>query len=206
MLVRMHYPFGGTSMPRQFLFTCLLSLIIAMPVRAMSVLPLYLDEIVNDAAIAFQGKSLENHSERDLQTGSIVTYSTFEVQEILKGEVGATHTIKQIGGKLAGETHQTTGVPTFTVGENYVLFLYGVSAAGFSSPVGLDQGKFTIIPVSTGFHVTNGRDFKEMTLGISADLVPPSAQIKMQRASGPINRLDLDEFKQLVRQKRDAAK
>jgi len=69
----------------------------------MSVLPLYLDEIVNDAAIAFQGKSIENHSERDPQTNSIVTYSTFEVQEVLKGEVGAMHTIKQIGGKIQGE-------------------------------------------------------------------------------------------------------
>ncbi|CAH1904808.1 conserved hypothetical protein [Candidatus Nitrotoga sp. HW29] len=193
-------------MPRQFLFTCLLSLVIVMPARAMSVLPLYLDEIINDAAIAFQGKSLENHSERDLQTGLIVTYSTFEVQEILKGEVGATHTIKQIGGKLKGETYQTTGVPTFTVGESYVLFFYGVSAAGFSSPVGLDQGKFTIIPASTGFHVTNGRDFKEMTLGIPDRLMPPSALIKMRQVPGSINRLDLDEFKQLVRQKRDADK
>jgi hypothetical protein len=202
----MLYPFGGISMPRQFLFTCLLSLIISMPAHAMSVLPLYLDEIINDAAIAFQGKSLENHSERDLQTGSIVTYSTFEVQEILKGEVGATHTIKQIGGKLEGETHRTTGVPTFTVGESYVLFLYGVSAAGFSSPVGLEQGKFNIIPVSTGFHVTNGRDFKEMTLGIPDHLVPPSALTKMRQAPGLIKRLDLDEFKQLVRQQRGADK
>lgn len=193
-------------MPRQFLFTCLLSLVIAMPAHAMSVLPLYLDEIINDAALVFQGKSIENHSERDKQTGSIVTYSTFEVQDVLKGEVGSTHTIKQIGGKLEGETHQTTGVPTFTVGESYVLFLYGVSAAGFSSPVGLEQGKFNIIPVSTGFHVTNGRDFKEMTLGISDNLVPSSAKIKMRQAPGPINRLDLGEFKQLVRQKRDAAK
>jgi hypothetical protein len=193
-------------MLRQFLFTCLLSLIFAMPAHAMSVLPLYLDEIINDAAIAFQGKSLENHSERDLQTGSIVTYSTFEVQEVLKGEVGAKHTIKQIGGKLEGETHRTTGVPTFTVGESYVLFLYGVSAAGFSSPVGLEQGKFNIIPVSTGFHVTNGRDFKEMTLGIPANLVPPSALTKMRQAPGSIKRLDLDEFKQLVRQQRGAGK
>lgn len=193
-------------MLKQFLFACVLSLVITMPAHAMSVLPLYLDEIINDAVIAFQGKSLENHSERDLQTGSIVTYSTFEVQEVLKGEVGATHTIKQIGGKLEGEIHRTTGVPTFTVGESYVLFLYGVSAAGFSSPVGLDQGKFNIIPVSKGFHVTNGRDFKEMTLGISADLIPQSAQLKMRQAHGPMNRLDLDEFKQLVRQKRDAAK
>ena len=193
-------------MPRQLLFACLISLLIALPARAMSVLPLYLDEIVNDAAIAFQGKSLESHSERDPQTGSIVTYSTFEVQEVLKGEVGATHTIKQIGGKLQGEVNQTTGVPTFTVGESYILFLYGVSASGFSSPVGLGQGKFNIIPVSAGFHVTNGRDFKEMTLGIPNHLVPPSALIKMRQTPGPVKRLDLDEFKQLVRQQRGTAK
>lgn len=193
-------------MPKQLFFACLISFIIALPARAMSVLPLYLDEIVNDAAIAFQGKSLENHSERDSQTNSIVTYSTFEVQEVLKGEVGAIHTIKQIGGKLQGEINQTTGVPTFTVGESYILFLYGVSASGFSSPVGLGQGKFNIIPVPTGFHVTNGRDFKEMTLGIPAYLMPPSALVKMRQAPGPIKRLDLDEFKQLVRQQRGAAK
>lgn len=193
-------------MSRQFLFACFISLIIALPARAMSVLPLYLDEIVNDAAIAFQGKSLENHSERDPQTNSIVTYSTFEVQEVLKGEVGATHTIKQIGGKLQGEINQTTGVPTFTVGESYVLFLYGVSASGFSSPVGLGQGKFNIIPVSTGFHVTNGRDFKEMTLGTPTSLLPLSVLNKLRQAPGPVKRLDLDEFKQLVRQQRGAHK
>ena len=193
-------------MLRQFLFACLVGFVISLPARAMSVLPLYLDEIVNDAAIAFQGKSIENHSERDPQTNSIVTYSTFEVQEVLKGEVGATHTIKQIGGKLQGEINQTTGVPTFTVGESYVLFLYGVSKSGFSSPVGLGQGKFNIIPVTTGFHVTNGRDFKEMTLGIPTHVVPPSAQIKMQQTPGPVKRLDLDEFKQLVRQQMGAVK
>ncbi|MBK8568731.1 MAG: hypothetical protein IPN81_01425 [Nitrosomonadales bacterium] len=131
-------------MLKKFLFAYLLSLIIALPARAMSVLPLYMDEIVNDAAIAFQGKALEGHSERDPQTGSIVTYSTFEVQEVLKGEVGATHTIKQIGGKIQEGINQITGVPTFTVGESYILFLYGVSASGFSSPVGLEQGNLIL--------------------------------------------------------------
>ena len=193
-------------MLRQFLCAYLLSLAIALPVNAMSVLPLYMDEIVTDAAIAFQGKSLKSHSELDPQTGSIVTYSTFEVQEVLKGEVGVTHTIKQIGGKIQGEINQVTGVPTFTVGESYILFLYGVSVSGFSSPVGLGQGKFNIIPVSKGFHVTNGRDFKEMTLGIPDHLVPPSALTKMRQAPGPIKRLDLDEFKQLVRQQMGVAK
>ena len=187
-------------MPRQLLFTCLISLVIALPARAMSVLPLYLDEIVNDAAIAFQGKSIENHSELDPQTNAIVTFSTFEVQEVLKGEVGATHTIKQIGGELQGKINQITGIPTFKVGESYVLFLYGVSASGFSSPVGLGQGKFNIISVPTGFDVTNGRDFKEMTLGFPTSLVTLPALSRMQKAPGPVKRLDLEEFKRLVRQ------
>ena len=172
----------------------------------MSVLPLYLDEIINDAAIAFQGKSLENHSERDPQTNLIVTYSTFEVQEVLKGKVGATHTIKQIGGQVQGETNQTMGVPTFIVGESYILFLYGVSVSGFSSPVGLEQGKFNVIPGLAGAHVTNGRDFKEMTLGTPTHLVPTPALIKMRQAPGSTKQFNLDEFKQLVRQQAGAAK
>jgi hypothetical protein len=193
-------------MLRQFIFVCLISLISTLPAHAMSVLPLYLDEIINDAAIAFQGKSLENHSERDSQTNLIVTYSTFEVQEVLKGKVGATHTIKQIGGKVQGETNQTMGVPTFIVGESYILFLYGVSVSGFSSPVGLEQGKFNVIPGLTGAHVTNGRDFKEMTLGTPTHLVPTPALIKMRQAPGSTKQFNLDEFKQLVRQQAGAAK
>lgn len=194
-------------MLKQFHLVCFIGfMMISLPVRAMSVLPLYLDEIVNDAAIVFQGKSIRNYSEHDQQINSVVTYHTFEVQEVLKGEVGATHTIKQIGGNLVGKIYQVSGVPSFTVGESYVLFIYGVSAAGFSSPVGLGQGKFDIFHESTGFQVANGRDFKEMTLGIQAHVIPPSVQIKMQQAQGPVKRLDLDEFKQLVRRQMGAIK
>jgi hypothetical protein len=194
-------------MLRQFHLACFIGfMMISLPVRAMSVLPLYLDEIVNDAAIVFQGKSIRNYSEHDQQINSVVTYHTFEVQEVLKGEVGATHTIKQIGGNLEGKIYQVSGVPTFIVGESYVLFVYEVSAAGFSSPVGLGQGKFNILHESTGLQVANGRDFREMTLGIPAHVIPPSVQIKMQQAHGPVKRLDLDEFKQLVRRQMGATK
>jgi hypothetical protein len=84
--------------------------------------------------------------ERDPQTNLVVTYTTFAVEDVLKGTVPATHTIKQIGGNLAAEgtTLRVEGIPTFVVGQNYVVFLAGVSSAGFSSPIGLGQGRFSV--------------------------------------------------------------
>lgn len=198
--------FRGTSMLRQFLYTCFFSYLIALPAQAMSVLPMYLDEIVNYSAIAFQGKVLENHSEREFKTGSIVTYTTFEVQDVLKGEVGAVHTIKQIGGSLPGEIHQALLVPTFKVGQGYIVFLAGISDAGFSSPIGLDQGKFDIVKDSKGINVSNGRDFKEMTLGIVNITKPSSVQSKIWQTPGPVKWLDINELKELVREQTGASK
>ena len=42
------------------------------------------------------------------------------------------------------------GVPTFHVGEEVVLFLYGESELGLSSPVGLGQGKFEVVETKEG--------------------------------------------------------
>ena len=195
-------------MQRRLFLACLFGLLISLPVRAVSVLPLYLDEIIADAAIVFQGKCIDNRTEREANTNFVVTYTTFEVHDVLKGQVGATHVIKQIGGHLPGETmsFDAKGIPSFTVGENYVVFLAGISAAGFSSPIGLEQGKFSVVSGPAGLQVTNGRDFKEMTAGIPAQHVPQAAMMKMQQSAGPVRHLGLDDFKQLVRQRAGNAK
>ena len=198
-------------MLNRLLFTCLLCFMSVLPARATSVLPLYLDQIIDAAAIAFHGSCINNRVERDTQTGLIVTYTTFQVRDVLKGRVAPAHTIKQIGGRLPGaagsiEVRQIEGVPQFEVGESYVVFLYGVSSAGFSSPVGLGQGKFDVLPGPAGPQVTNGRDFKEMTANRPALLLPQSAQTKLDQAPGQVDRLGLDEFKQFVRQHAAVAK
>jgi len=195
----------------RILFTCLLCFMGVLPARATSVLPLYLDQIIDGAAIAFHGSCIGNRVERDTQTGMIATYTTFQVQDVLKGQVAPVHTIKQIGGRLPGaagsiEVRRIEGVPQFEVGESYVVFLYGASSAGFSSPVGLGQGKFDVLPGPAGPQVTNGRDFKEMTANRPALLLPQSAQTKLDQAQGQVDRLGLDEFKQFVRQHAAVAK
>lgn len=192
-------------MIKRILISALLALSIALPAQAMSVIPLDLNDIVANATTAFQGRCTANRTERDAQTGLIVTYTTFEVQETLKGQVGVTHTIKQIGGELAGNQGQVKisrveGVPTFKVGETYVIFLYGVSTAGFSSPVGLSQGKFNVQSGPSGLEVGNGRDFREMSARIPVQQIPAGAQIRLQQTPGPVDKMNLDDFKQLVRQ------
>jgi hypothetical protein len=190
-----------TALAAPFFTALLACLALALPARATTVLPLYLDEIVQKAAVAFQGTCTANRTERDPQTGMIVTYTTFQVDDALKGGVGSTYTIKQIGGELPGEAiqYKVQGVPKFNVGQGYVVFLPAASSAGFSSPVGLSQGRFLVEPDPAGPQVSNGRDFREMTARIPADQLPPAAKAKIGQAPGPVRRMGLDEFKQLVR-------
>jgi len=99
-------------------------------------------------------------------------------------------------GQLA---YRVAGVPTFTVGEEYVVFLAGVSSAGFSSPIGLGQGRFTVQQLPSGEMVTNGRDFREMTAGPAAVLLPAAVAKAIAEARAPVRNLGLDDFKQMVR-------
>jgi hypothetical protein len=188
-------------MLKQLLVACLLGLALAGPAGAASVRPLLLDEIIDTATVAFQGTCIDNRTERETQTNLVVTYTTFAVKDVLKGAVQATHVIKQIGGKMpAGElSFRVDGVPTFVVGEDYVVLLAGVSAAGFSSPIGLAQGKFTVQQDASGQRVSNGRDFREMTAGMPSAVLPEATARVLGAATAPVRDLGLDEFKQLVR-------
>ena len=158
---------------RSYIVAFALALCAALPARAASVLPLYLEDLAAQSTTVFQGQAIENRTVRDAATGLVVTYTTFEVTDVLKGTAGKTLEIKQIGGTLSGEAiqYKVLGVPTFTVGEEYFVFLAGVSSAGFSSPIGLSQGRFKVDTTSGAKRVSNGR----------------------------LKEVDLDEFKQVVR-------
>lgn len=174
-------------------FFCVLGLALTLPARAVSVLPLSLDQMIDTAATAFEGTCTANRVERDAATNLIVTHTTFLVKEVLKGAVSDMHTIKQIGGELAeaGLGYRVSGVPSFAVGQDYVVLLAGVSAAGFSSPIGLAQGRFTVRQTGSGPKVSNGRNFREMTVRMPSAVLPGG--------NADVGQLDLEDFKQLVR-------
>ena len=169
---------------------------------ATSVLPISLQRMATTADIIFHGRAINNEIKHDQASGRVATFTTFEVIEIIKGDVGANHTIKQIGGELPGSNVRQLihGVPQFSVGREYVVFLPKVSSLGFASPIGLSQGKFNIQKLNGETIVSNGR-----ALGAQASATPaqvladtPSAIVSKQPDERPA-RVQLTDFMQTVR-------
>lgn len=191
-------------MNRKLFLTCLVALACLfmawLPARAASVIPLYLEELVEHSAVVFEGRCVANRVERDALTNLVVTYTTFEVKDTLKGSVESTHVIKQVGGTLpeANLNYNVEGIPSFTPGEDYVVFLAGVSSVGFSSPIGLAQGRFSVRGEGQERRVANGRDFKDMAARI-ADRLPPAAAARLRESEGPVRDIALDDLKHVVR-------
>ena len=128
-------------------FSMALLFVLSLPEQgaAMRVKLLTLEQIVERAETIFVGRCLTSTAQDDPETGKTVTIIKFEVVEALKGNLGATHTLKQYGGMREHRLHRIAGIPTYTPGEEVILFLYAESEYGLTVPVGMSQGKFTFI-------------------------------------------------------------
>jgi hypothetical protein len=131
----------------------LLALIVCVcvsPVEATRVRPVNLEEMTQRADRIFSGQCVDVRVVEDAELGSQVTEVTFEVDQAVKGPVGDTVTIKLHGGPAGGSGDDVVGQPRFEPGEEVILFLYGESSSGFTAPVGLGQGKFTVVEDKQG--------------------------------------------------------
>jgi hypothetical protein len=126
---------------------------------ATSVLPISLQRMATAADLIFHGRAISNQVRLDEASGRVATFTTFEIIDVVKGEAGPTHTIKQIGGQLPGSKIRQVihGVPRFNAGEEYVIFLPKASSLGFASPIGLSQGRFSVIKQNSESVVSNRR-------------------------------------------------
>jgi hypothetical protein len=126
----------------------MLAVLLALATRAgaTTVLPLDLAALTDAADRVFMGKVVAMRSGRDGH-GLPVTWTTFRVEESLKGALPETLEIKQIGTEAPladGAIYRVPALPRYQVGDEVILFLHPDSAAGFTSPVGLGQGRFRI--------------------------------------------------------------
>jgi hypothetical protein len=88
----------------------------------------------------------------DVETANVggarltVTRYTFQVGEHLKGRGGSVVTFRQLGLPSGGARDLATlvGVPRYTPGAEYVLFLLPESGAGLTSPAGAAAGAFVV--------------------------------------------------------------
>jgi hypothetical protein len=85
------------------------------------------------------------------ETGRLVTYTTFRVEQTMKGAILGELTIKQLGGRANGLSTYIPHMRYFTAGERVIVMLHPASSLGFTSPVGLWQA---VWPVDRDGNVT----------------------------------------------------
>ena len=172
-----------------------------LPASATSLLPVSPQRMAAVAEHIFHGRVIDNTVELDPVSGRVATFTTFRVLEAIKGDIGETHTIKQIGGQLPGSRVRLVihGVPQFETNAEYVVFMPAPSSLGFASPIGLSQGKFDIQRLDGNAVITNRRGFTAPARGTPKPAVEiPTAAI----ATEPRQRtgsLPLAEFLKNVR-------
>lgn len=146
--VRLREPGSGMPFRPGLAFTLLAAiLLVAGPASASQVLPINLEEMALRAATIFAGRCVDVRVEEDPADGRITTLVTFAVRRSVKGEARGKVTIRMLGEQTESPDRgrRIEGIPAFRKGEEVVLFLYGESRSGLTSPVGFGQGKFTVM-------------------------------------------------------------
>ena len=113
--------------------------------QATTVIAPNFDELVDQAQLIFQGTVTETQSQWAGEGGNrrIVTYVTFKVDEAIKGEPGATYTLRMLGGTVDGQTMEVTDAPKFKVGDRDIVFVEN-NGSQFIPLVGIMHGRFKV--------------------------------------------------------------
>ena len=121
-----------------------------------------LEDITSSAQHIFAGRCAGSESRYDAETGREVVFVKFTVTQMIKGE-----DVDEITFKMSKVAVDIGNAPTFTGGDEVILFLYERSSLGFTSPVGLAQGTFSVLSSSTGEKVVvNGNNNSNLFQGI----------------------------------------
>jgi hypothetical protein len=115
---------------------------------AMTALPVTLPDLSSSAARVFRGVCLSSEVGATEFAGARIatTTYTFEVREYLKGGGGKTVTFRQVGTPSGGprDLGRAAGLPVYTPGLEYVIFLLPESKARLTSPAGASRGAFLV--------------------------------------------------------------
>jgi len=127
-------------------------------VFATTVLQVDMDFLLNEAMLIFEGEVVSSEAKWNYDKTSITTFTTFRVDEVIKGEIQySTLTLEFLGGTV-GETGLHVSAMVYPpVGENGIYFIENPGIQLVNPLVGWGQGHFRIQKDSNGM----GRVFTE---------------------------------------------
>lgn len=121
------------------------ALLTAAAVHATTVIPPTFDELVGQAETIFEGTVTDVQSQWAGEGGQrhIVTFVTFKVNDVLKGEPGESYTIRMLGGTIGDTTMEVTDTPKFKQGDRDIVFVEN-NGRQFVPLVGIMHGRFRV--------------------------------------------------------------
>lgn len=163
-----------------------LTLTVFHPAPAQRTIRMNIERMVSDAAMIVHGTVAKVESAVDPQTNLLATIVTIDVLENIYGADQTSVTLKMVGGRTLRRTLRFADMPAFTVGEEVFSLFYRPSKYGFTSPVGMGQGKFTVrTDASTGKKlVRNAVNNARLFSGMKTNAAPAAASLAKTAAGG----------------------
>ncbi|NUN68391.1 MAG: hypothetical protein HUU02_01610 [Bacteroidetes bacterium] len=156
-----------------------------------------IERIVSDAAIIVRGTVVKVESATDPVTNILSTFVTIQVQQNLYGAPESMITLKMIGGSNSKRTLRFSEMPRYTAGQEIIGLFFAPSKSGFTSPVGMGQGTFTVVKdaASDAPVVRIGADHPQLFAGIKLT----KTLARSSWLNGGMQTIDADEFTQTLR-------
>jgi hypothetical protein len=167
--------------------------------RGAITVPRNLSQLIARAATVVQGRvsyAREESHPRYHNLHSIVV--TVLVEDVWKGAAGKSLTFRQ----FIWDPRDSADRAGYREGEELVLFLSHQTSAGFTSPVGLEQGRFRVLRDSAGATVVvNGANNNGLFDGMQEIATAAQFSPRARRAMAPkqLGPVPLDVLKELVR-------
>src|ERR1051326_198641 len=125
-----------------------LAVVLAIPAQATLMRAMPFDDKVEHAASIVLGKCVATHSQWDSEHRFILTYSTFQIEDTMKGASAAQVTIVTPGGTVGKLQQDTIGVPSFREGEENIVFTKATNLG--PTVLYFDQGTYDVNPDEHG--------------------------------------------------------
>jgi len=146
-------------------------ILLVSPLEATTILGMNIDEVAQGAELIFEGKVVE-HNVRENASGMIVTYVTFRIEELIKGEYDEPLLeLKFTGGRLGRQIMEISGLRIPSPNEEGIYFVESVNRNLVNPLLGWSQGHYLIYEQSGERRVSTVND-RPVTDVLSTQSVP----------------------------------
>lgn len=142
-----------------------------------------LDQMADESQTVVHGRVVASRAEWNSAHTSIVTVYTVKADRYLKGALGATFELTQLGGQVGNLAMQAPGAPHFRVGEEVVLFVWTDGVERRHQAIGFEQGVFRVRTDSSGVKSVN----RNVPAARSGEFVPSDLSAKRPEPSRELN-------------------